>query len=150
MEYAGFWRRFVAYLIDFIILAIVQGPLGAFSGVLGALTGGFTEDTESAGAVMAVAGLQCLVSLVSLAISLAYYIGFWAWRGQTPGKMAMGVKIVRTDGSPITVGTALLRYMGYIVSTLILFIGFIMIAFDSRKQGLHDKIANTYVVRVQP
>jgi len=60
----------------------------------------------------------------------------------------MGIKIIRTDSSPITLPYALLRYLGYIVSTITLLIGFIWIAFDERKQGLHDKIADTYVVKL--
>ncbi len=61
--------------------------------------------------------------------------------------MMMGVKIVKTDGSSIGIGKAILRYVGYYVSTIIIFIGYLMIAWDSRKQGLHDKIAGTLVIR---
>ena len=69
-------------------------------------------------------------------------------QGKTPGKMVMGVEIVKTDGSPIGFGRAILRYVGYIISSIILFIGFLMIAFDSKKQGLHDKIAGTCVIKI--
>jgi len=122
-EYAGFWRRLVAYIIDAIIL-------GAVSGILIAIMG----DPQTA---------SWLIS----PIGIIYIIGFWTWRGQTPGKMAMGVKIIKTDGSPIGIGRAILRYVGYLVSTIIIFIGYLMIAWDSKKQGLHDKIAGTYVVK---
>lgn len=138
MEYAGFWRRVVAYLIDSIIWAAVLWPLTGFAMAIAE-----TEQEIAKAAVVAT-----LLLLVMLAILVAYYPAFWAWRGQTPGKMAMGIKLIRTDGSPITVGTAFLRYLSYSVSAAILYIGFIMIIFDSRKQGLHDKIAGTYVVRV--
>jgi len=122
-NYAGFWRRFAAYIIDAIIL-------GAVSGIL-----------------IAIMGAQQTTSLLSGAIGIIYIIGFWTWRGQTPGKMAMGVKIVKTDGSPIGIGRAILRYVGYFVSSIILLIGYLMIGWDSKKQGLHDKIAGTYVVK---
>jgi uncharacterized RDD family membrane protein YckC len=84
---------------------------------------------------------------VAYPIQLVYIIGFWTWKGQTPGKMAMGIKIVAADGGPIGLGRAIIRYLCYIVSAVILYLGFIMIAFDKRKQGLHDKIAGTFVIR---
>ena len=123
VEYASFWRRFAASLIDGVILSIVGTILLAISRVA----------YEN--------GLEAVVSIV-------YIIGFWVWRGQTPGKMLVGVKIFAVDGRPISLGGSILRYIGYIVSALILLIGYFMIAWDCRKQGLHDKIAGTYVVKL--
>ena len=125
MNYAGFWRRFAASIIDGIIL-------GAITGIL-----------------MAIFGAQQTASWLGSVIGIIYVIGFWTWRGQTPGKMAVGVKIIKTDGSPIGIGRAVLRYIGYLVSTIIIFIGYLMIAWDSKKQGLHDKIAGTYVIKTR-
>ncbi len=88
------------------------------------------------------------VFLASLLVSPTYYIGLWSWRGQTLGKMALGIRIVKTNGAAITLGTAVLRYIGYWVSAAALFMGFFMVAWDSKEQGLHDKIAHTYVVKV--
>jgi len=122
-EYAGFWRRFVAWIIDGILL-------GAVSGIL-----------------MFIISAQQTASWLGSVIGIVYIVGFWTWRGQTPGKMVMGVKIIKTDGSPIGIGRAILRYIGYLVSAIIIFIGYLMIAWDGRKQGLHDKIAGTYVVK---
>ena len=139
VEYAGFWIRLGAYIIDgvilgvinlvasFIFVAIVASAEPGDTGLLAGLTGGFT--------------------VVIFILTILYFIGFWAWRGQTPGKMAVGVKIVNTDGSSISVGKSILRYIGYIVSGIIIYIGFLMIAWDGEKQGLHDKIAGTYVVK---
>ena len=79
-------------------------------------------------------------------IPIVYFIGFWIWRGQTPGKMAFRVRIVTTDGKRIRFGTAVLRLLMYLVSGFILCLGFLQIAFDQRKQGWHDKVAKTYVV----
>ena len=88
-----------------------------------------------------------LLSIISWGIvNVAYFIGFWAWRGQTLGKMVANVKVVRTDGKPVDLRTAVLRFLGYIVCVLTLGIGFLLVAFDDRKQGLHDKIAGTYVI----
>ena len=81
-------------------------------------------------------------------VTVVYFAIFWVWRGQTPGKMVMEIKVVRPDGSNVTPLIALLRYLGYIVSAALLSIGFIWIAFDKQKQGFHDKIAGTFVVIV--
>ena len=62
--------------------------------------------------------------------------------------MITGIKVIRTDSSPVTIPYAFLRYLGYIICALTLCIGFIYIAFDDRKQGLHDKISDTYVVKL--
>ncbi len=80
--------------------------------------------------------------------NLIYRIGMWAWRGQTLGHMIINTKIIRTNGGAVDLRTAVLRYLGYILCYLTLGIGFLVIAFDKNKQGLHDKIAGTYVVRV--
>ena len=136
LEYAGFWIRLGASVIDviafFLILLIVR--YDAFVRVIAPT---LPQPTFIAAA-----------SLIPWVIHVAYFVIFWAWRGQTLGKMIVGIKIIRTDSSPHSWQYALLRYLGCIASTIILFIGFIWIAFDSRKQGLHDKIADTYVVKL--
>lgn len=141
VEYAGFWMRLGAYLIDGIVLTIIGWIIGFVLALILVAIAGAAEATEQATIAVTV-----VVWLISIAVSIAYYVCFWQWRGQTPGKMALGIKIIRTDGSPVTWSTAFIRYLGYIVSTIILLIGFIWIAFDGRKQGIHDKIADTYVI----
>ena len=82
--------------------------------------------------------------------SLGYILWFWANRGATPGKKMLGLRIVREDGEePLGWGTAFMRLVGYMVSGFILYIGFLMIAFNPEKQGLHDKIAKTRVLKVR-
>ncbi|MBT4510589.1 MAG: RDD family protein [Chloroflexi bacterium] len=122
VEYAGFWRRFVASIIDGIIMNILNAPLSFV----------FTSAYYY--------GLGSLFELV-------YTLGFWSWRSQTPGKMALGVKIVTEDGKPIAMGRAIIRYFCYFISAIPLGLGFLWIAWDSKKQGWHDKIAGTYVIR---
>lgn len=146
LEFAGFWRRLGAYFIDLIILSIGIGILSSIWGL--GLTSFWNIGELFNLPEWATLPFVALGSLLSLLIEAAYFVAFWVWRGQTPGKMALSMKLIRTDGSKITLGTALLRYLGYIVSTVIFFIGFIWIAFDSRKQGLHDKMADTYVVKI--
>jgi uncharacterized RDD family membrane protein YckC len=139
LEYAGFWIRFGAGIIDlFILLAVPYSiclTVYKFSG--------FTIQ-----AVHINISIIATCFVLWFLLIIAYFAGFWVWRGQTPGKMATGIKVIRTDSSPVAVQSALLRYLGYLVSTVTVFAGFIWIAFDSRKQGLHDKIADTYVVKL--
>ena len=80
-------------------------------------------------------------------IPIAYVIGFWIWKSATPGKMALGLKIIDEQGNNLTPVTAIIRYLGYILSGIILGIGYLMIAFNKNKRGLHDMIAKTYVIR---
>jgi len=150
LEYAGFWRRMVAMLIDIFALAVicsliilVSTPFRwiGFEGLWGS-TDVLNEPVWRA-VPYVIAG-----NVISLLVSVSYFVGFWIWRGQTPGKMLLGIKVVRQDGSRLNIGTALLRCLGYVVSTAVVFIGFIWIAFDSRKQGFHDNMAETYVVRI--
>jgi len=124
LEYAGFWIRLGAGVIDLLVLALLSGT------------------------ILFASGSPSLLIISALIISFAYFVGFWTWRGQTPGKMAVGIKVIRTDHSTVNWRCALRRCLGYITSTLILFVGFIWIAFDARKQGIHDKIADTYVVKL--
>jgi uncharacterized RDD family membrane protein YckC len=138
LEYAGFWRRFAAFFIDAIILSLVMRVLFPFHDF-------YFWNIEKAWYFVP---LITISNLLSTVVTVAYSVVFWAWRGQTPGKMVMNIKVLRGDGSSITLGYALLRFMGYIVSFLMLGIGFLWIVFDSRKQGIHDKIADTVVVKL--
>jgi uncharacterized RDD family membrane protein YckC len=133
LEYAGFWLRLGATVLDLVILMVL---LFALYSIFFTCTAEISERR------------YFIFALVSWLIKIAYFIGFWIWRGQTPGKMIAGIKIIRTDSSPLDWSHAVLRYFGYIVCCLTIFIGFIWIAFDERKQGLHDKIADTYVVKL--
>jgi uncharacterized RDD family membrane protein YckC len=81
-----------------------------------------------------------------LAVAAAV-IGFWRYCGATPGKIAVGVKIVdAATGGPPTLGRLVLRFLAYFVSAFPLYLGFLWVAFDRRKQGWHDKIARTVVI----
>jgi len=88
-----------------------------------------------------------LASLLSIVIAFGYLIYFWTTTGQTPGKKMMGLKVIATDGATLNVSKAVMRIIGYMVSGAILYLGFIWILFDTNKQGWHDKIAGTYVVK---
>lgn len=129
LEIASAGQRFGAFLVDFAISVLV----GIVGMVIGSAMGGDGN-------------------VVNFVFSIGYWIvvlGMVATRGQSPGKIAIGIKIVRTDGSSIGIGTTLLReIIGKIVSTIFIFLGYIWILFDGQRQGWHDKISSTYVVKV--
>lgn len=81
-------------------------------------------------------------------VALAYFAGMWAWKGTTIGGIVLKLQVVRTDGQPVTFVVALVRGLAAAFSVVILFLGFLWIAWDRDKQGWHDKIAGTVVVRV--
>jgi len=135
LEYAGFWARVGASLIDTILICIVTLPL------LTAVYGLAYWDNESFLAGPA----DFLISYVLPAIVV---IALWIRLGATPGKMAIGAVIVDArTGAPASTGQCVVRYIGYFVSTLPLLLGYFWVGFDARKQGWHDKMAGTVVVR---
>lgn len=134
--YAGFWKRFVAYIIDGILANIVVTILGYILGV-GYMT--------RLGAVAA--GRSTAYSLLSLVIVWLYFALMESSSVQaTVGKMALGIKVTDLDGHRISFGKASVRHWSKILSTIILLIGYIMAGFTARKQALHDIIAGTLVV----
>jgi uncharacterized RDD family membrane protein YckC len=138
---AGFWIRFVAYSVDGAIVGLVQFILGWLLVFATGMTGSMTGDGQLAMSVVS--------GLLGITISFAYGIFFIGYCGQTPGKMLVRIKVIRTDGSAVTYGHAFLReVVGKFISGILLGIGYLMVAFDSQKQGLHDKIADTYVVKL--
>ena len=138
---AGFWIRAAAAFVDALIAGALQGIIVfLFAGLLGLLLHGFDSDSFL---------MLCLAWLLSASVSVVYYVYFTAYGGQTPGKMALRLKVVRSDSSPLTLGRAFYReVIGKFVSGIILGIGYLMVAFDVKKQGLHDRMADTYVVRL--
>jgi predicted Zn finger-like uncharacterized protein len=140
--YAGFWLRVVACLIDSLAVTLVQGVCGILFGLATNLL-----DTGFGGGQNR--GIFPLIWLFTTVIGLAYYVVFTGACGQTLGKMALRIKVVRTDGGDLGYGGAFLREVpGKFISGLILGIGYLMVAFDQRKQGLHDKIAGSLVVKL--
>ena len=140
MEKMGFFPRLVAYIIDDIIVVVGIWIVFAIFGLSGYAAGQVT--TEAAFTVLNGIGL-----IIALVWAFGYFIFFWSTRGQTPGKMIMGIKIVPTGGGPVTVGKAILRLIGYAVSAIVIYLGFLWVIWDKDKQGWHDKIAGTYVVK---
>jgi len=89
-----------------------------------------------------------LVNFVFMAIPVAYYWYFWTQKdGQSPGKFAVGIRVVRANGMPMKDVDAVIRAIGYHVSAMVFGLGFIWAIFDKNNQTWHDKIARTYVIR---
>lgn len=137
---AGFWLRVVATIIDSVLLTIVQFLLTlGITLLIGTLGIAAVDDPA----------ISMVIWLFGMSISIGYAVFFVGYCGQTPGKMALRIKVIRTDGGPMIYGRAVKReILGKFVSSVLLGIGYIMVAFDSQKQGLHDKIANTYVIKL--
>ena len=126
--YAGFWRRFVAVLIDGLIVSIVLIPLALV----------FNDPDQQ----------RTIYSPISTVVNWLYFaLMESSARQATLGKMALGIVVTDLEGNRIGFGRATGRYFAKILSALILLIGFIMAAFTAKKQALHDMIASTLVVK---
>lgn len=93
--------------------------------------------------------IDAFMYLFVIILHMTYFTYFHGVGGRTPGKMIMGIKVIRDTGEEMTPGYAFLRWVGYLVSQIAFYLGFIWVAFDRRKQGWHDKIAGTLVVKTR-
>jgi len=138
VEYAGFWLRFWASVIDTVLVLALTTPL--LYAIYGAA---YFETTEAASARPA----EVLITWIAPAVAC---IWFWLSKQATPGKMALSMKVVDADTlGPLSVSQSVGRYGGYFLSLFGLGLGFLWVAFDARKQGWHDKVAGTVVVRTR-
>jgi len=142
-RYDGFELRLVAFLLDLIVLFSFLMLFMAAAGLQLLLSSDFGVEDPPNSALYAAAVILLLYLFPFLPL---YFWGMWVWRGQTVGKMAMAIKVVRRDRTPVGPGTAWLRLVGYLFSTLLLFGGFLMIPFDGERRGLHDRLADTVVL----
>jgi uncharacterized RDD family membrane protein YckC len=134
-EYVGFWARVGAAMIDTVLVLIVCVPLVTF-------VYGRTYWTSEA---LLQGPADFLINWLLPAIAV---VVFWIYRQATPGKIAIGARIVDAEtGSKPSTRQLIVRYLGYYVSMLPLMAGIVWVAFDPRKQGWHDKLAGTVVVR---
>jgi uncharacterized RDD family membrane protein YckC/RNA polymerase subunit RPABC4/transcription elongation factor Spt4 len=133
---AGFWIRLVAYLIDVVILFAVQILL---IGVLPGMSPAEYFDAEGP--------IWTWIDTLFLFVGALYDIIGWTVWSTTPGKRAVGLYVLRPDGSKLGLGRAFARWLAYIPSALILGIGFLMIGFRHDKRGLHDLLCDTVIVK---
>lgn len=135
MEYVGFWPRVGASIIDAVLVLIITlPPLLMIYG-----SSFWTSDKFIQGPADFV---------ISWVLPAVVYVWLWVKTGQTPGKMAIGAKVVDAEtGQYISVGKAIIRYLSYFISAIGLFVGYIWVGLDPKKQGWHDHIAGTVVIR---
>ena len=127
-EKAGWGTRALAIIIDSIGIGIIAAAISA-------ILGSDTASTQYQG--------------LSLLLQAVYFTYFWsaAGKGQTLGSRALNIRVVKTDGSYLDYFGAFLRYIGFVIACAAFLLGVIWAAFDAQKQGWHDKIASTYVVK---
>jgi uncharacterized RDD family membrane protein YckC len=135
----GFGRRLLAAMLDSVVIFFVSMMASTAAGVAGLLLGMYSPDAEEISTRFVIAS--------GLLVSVLYYVVSWAkGGGQTIGNFTCMMRIVATNGEPVGWGRAVVRYLGFYVSTIFLSLGFLWAAFDKRRQGWHDKIARTYVI----
>lgn len=143
-QHGGFWLRLVAAIIDTIItqigLTIIGLIVGIFIGIIMGVSGSSAMDIEMVAGAMGY-GIGLIGQWLYFTV---FEISGWQ---ATPGKKILGLKVTDMDGQQIGFGKANIRYWSKIVSALLLMIGFIMIAFTEKKQGLHDIFAKTLVIK---
>jgi len=142
--YGGFWIRLVALIIDnvivFVATIVVTIVFAIVIGLLARATGAAVDYSQGG-------PLTYLSYLISFTISIGYFIYYWGM-GATRGMQLFRLAVVDAQtGLPIGFGRAGMRYLGYIISVIPCYIGLIWAAFDPKKQGWHDKIANSVVVQ---
>jgi uncharacterized RDD family membrane protein YckC len=152
--YAGFWRRFGAKIVDGIILWLISIiPQGMLALLLLGSFAIFTPDTsgvdpEELG--MRMITFQVASQLLGFALGITYVLYFIRKQDATPGKRMLGLKLVRADGSKLSKGRIIGRYFAEIVSSLIMGIGYLMVAFDKeQRRALHDRMCDTRVIDVR-
>jgi uncharacterized RDD family membrane protein YckC len=149
--YGGFWIRLVARIVDSIIIGI---PLGVIFGVFVVLAGGIastatntTDQNAQAAVGLGLIGVWLLIAILASVGTVVYFVYFWGTSGSTLGMRLFKLRIVDADtGAPIGIARAIVRYLMSIVNSLACYIGWIWVAFDPRKQGWHDKVANSVVI----
>ncbi len=135
LEFAGFWVRVIASIIDTIMIMIITLPLlylvyGAAIWESGSMVNGFWD------------------VIISYILPAVIVVLFWCYKSATPGKMILGLKVISLgDSEKLSVGQSVGRYIGYFPAMFIFMLGIIWVAFDKNKQGWHDKLANTAVVK---
>jgi uncharacterized RDD family membrane protein YckC len=149
--YAGFWKRFAAYLIDSIIMSavtfLVLIPFLAMIGISAGVSSAMENSEAAAGLIGLIIGAYFFAIFVMMIAQWLYFaLMESSSRQATLGKMALGIIVTDLNGGQISFGKATGRYFGKIVSSLIMCIGYIMAAFTEKKQALHDMMAGTLVV----
>jgi len=148
--YAGFWIRVVARLVDTLLLgipfSILFGIFAAAGGLFASTSNSNSQSSNGAAAAL-FGGAFVLFYLLALAVTFGYWIYFWGSSGETIGMRLLRLRIIDANtGARIGYGRATIRLLMTFINTWACYIGWIWVAFDTRKQGWHDKVANSVVV----
>ena len=151
--YAGFVTRAIAFAIDMVLVAATQITILFLTRLLmdffglDQLAQAIFEPTEGTNVSFFITITRWAIAFIGSGFLLAIYsISMWLLVDKTLGQALLGLRVLRTDGRPLTLGPAVRRILGYYVSFLALFIGFLWVLVDDRRQGWHDKIADTVVI----
>ena len=134
---AGFVSRLVAFSIDAVLLVMLVAAGSWIAVQIERIFETFLPRDLSLG--------RAYVFAVPLIIGV-YYVGLWALTGATVGKWLLGLRIVGPDGTPPTIGRSLIRFIGYGLSAIVFFLGYIWVLFDDERRAWHDELAGTWVV----
>ena len=151
MAYAGFWLRVVAYIIDGILLGVVMWIVNLALGI-GAISDPAQMAQMTDEQAMELMGTMGRNLVISQILGVLLYLVYWSAmessaKQATLGKMVVGIRVTDANGGRLSFGHALGRTAAKFISAIILCIGFLMVAFTERKQGLHDRRAGTLVVK---
>lgn len=153
--YAGFWIRFAAFVVDSIVVSLIISPIAALliekpdtaDAIAGLLAAGSVVDMALQLLVL-LSPASAADALLNIGVPAVGVVLFWMYKSATPGKMATRTRIADAEtGGPPTTRQCVVRYLGYFVSIFGLGLGFLWVAFDPRKQGWHDKLAGTVVLK---
>jgi uncharacterized RDD family membrane protein YckC len=151
VQQAGFVSRLAAFVLDIIIVTAGSVVFAALVSLIlnffGFSAQGLKADDPTRSLLVVLQFV--IVALSGLAVVVfipGYFVLFWVLVGATPGKQVLGLKIVRTRQQQLGWGRAIVRFIGYWISAIVFFLGFLWVLVDGRRQGWHDKLADTFVV----
>ncbi len=145
----GFWIRVDAFIIDALILVIIIGIIATVAFLLLDHLHFLKPTTDSPiNLLKSFKPLLIALAILSVGINYLYYTFFYGTIGQTPGKIICHLKVISLNGKHLSYPQASLRWLGYFLSTLPCFLGFLWVVFDHRNQGFHDKLARTAVIHL--
>lgn len=149
-DYAGFWLRLVANIIDSLVLGaiamIIIVPLIVVMVLIMGAMGSSDDASAAAGTIFCC--LYCLIMIFALVGQWLYFAWFESSKYMaTPGKMLLGLIVTDMNGERLSFSKATLRYVAKILTNIVFYLGYIAIAFSSKKQGLYDMIAGTLVIK---
>jgi uncharacterized RDD family membrane protein YckC len=151
-HYAGFASRMMAFLVDVVLVSLLFVSTTWITSVtvttlrIGSYLGVSLESIPGAVPLADIVTSPAFIALITVLFILGYHVFFWLFAGQTPGKALLGLRVVPIRGGKLHPWRAVLRYLGYYLSALPLFLGFIWVLLDDQRQAWHDKLAGTVVL----